>query len=222
MGKGAADTFEHDLQEGVPRQKGSGEDNFSNPLNDTSSDPTKPASPVATSGRTSDTGSNSSGIETGRVNISEILEDVEAYHGVNSCMLTALCCAVGLGFILQLSNGGEIARNNVQLKEWGLPASATELTDAKVRKTVGPEVGPTSAFSSSLYIPTARNAWANLYILGQPNTLLAPGGRRLQPKVLPAHRARPDDRRAQPGAVWVLWRRGLGRYTGQLDSVPGC
>ena len=47
------------------------------------------------------------------------------------------------------------------------------LVAAKVRKmpTVGPEVGPTTAFSSC--VPIGMQ-WANFHLLGQPNTFLAP------------------------------------------------
>jgi hypothetical protein len=41
------------------------------------------------------------------------------------------------------------------------------------RRQVGPEAGPTPAFSSCIPSNSHRNAWANLHLLGQPNTVLA-------------------------------------------------
>jgi hypothetical protein len=51
----------------------------------------------------------------------------------------------------------------------------------QVRKTseVGPEVGPTLTFLYSCMY-SHRNAWADLHLLGQPDTLLAPAVRRLR------------------------------------------
>ena len=52
-----------------------------------------------------------------------------------------------------------------------LPLGLRLLAEVRKKRQFGPEVGPTPAFYIMLY--SHRNAWANLHLLGRPDTVLA-------------------------------------------------
>eukprot|EP01052_Picozoa_sp_SAG31_P015052 SAG31_NODE_956_length_10790_cov_34.583107_5_plen_201_part_00 len=58
--------------------------------------------------------------EDGRVNIKDLLLDSQAHRGTNRMLVTLAMVYVGFKFLGQLTDD-RFAKNNVQLRNWGLP-----------------------------------------------------------------------------------------------------